>query len=163
MILPIRTWPDPVLLKACEPWDFDNPKYDYDWLETNLGDTLRAGNAIGLAANQVGISLTVMLIDVQASNELITMYNPVLVESSEKLWRADEGCLSFPGISLEISRPESVTIEYQDRNRNKYTRVLERIDAKCFLHELDHLNGRVFREYVSPMRFLLAQKQARKR
>lgn len=163
MILPVKTWPDPILLKSCEAWDYNDPKYDYDWLETGLRDTLLSERALGLAANQVGISYRVLLIHVQASDELVVMYNPELITQSDSVYTADEGCLSFPGISLTISRPKQIEVQYQDRHNNKYTRTLADIDAKCFLHELDHLNGRVFKDYVSSMKFILAQKRAKKR
>lgn len=163
MSLPIRTWPDPVLLKECVAWDFNDPKHDYDWLESNMIETLRSEGAIGLAANQVGISYRAMLIHIQKTDQTVMMYNPELLESSSELWTADEGCLSFPNISLSIARPKNILVSYLDRHQNKYTIELEKIDAKCFLHELDHLNGRVFKDYVSNMKFILAQKRAKKR
>lgn len=161
--MPIKIWPDSILLKTCESWNYNNPPMDCVELDQNLKDTLISHNAIGLAANQVGLAYRVMLIHVQATSEYITMYNPEIISMSEELWNHDEGCLSFPKIHLSIARPKLIDVSWTDCNNNKYTRTFSDIDAKCILHELDHLNGIVFKQYVSAIKFSLAQKKSKKR
>jgi peptide deformylase len=163
MILPVKIWPDPILLKPCLEWDFNNPPLDSVVFERDLLDTLQSQNALGLAANQVGISYRVMLIHSQRDHEYIVMYNPSIISVSQDLWLHNEGCLSFPGIALSIARPSTITVSWFNSVGNKYTREFVEMDAKCILHELDHLNGIVFKQYVSPLKFALAQKKGRKR
>jgi peptide deformylase len=90
------------------------------------------------------------------------MFNPKLLSISQDLFDADEGCLSFPGVMLKISRPKTVEVGWQDMQQNAYTADFTDIDAKCFLHELDHLDGRVFKDYVSELKFQRAVSKAKK-
>lgn len=163
MILQIRTWPDLLLLESCDQWNHNDPPLNSLELEQNLYDTLVHYNALGLAANQVGLLYRVLLIHTQTTNEYIFMYNPEIINRSENLWTHDEGCLSFPHIQLSISRPYNITVQWYDRDANKYTRVFDKIDAKCIDHELDHLNGIVFKKYVSNLKFALEYKKSKKR
>lgn len=162
MIVPVITWPDIKLSTKCKIWDFDNPPLDSSILEENLFDTLNANNALGLAANQIGILYRVMLIHSQDYSRYITMYNPRIITASSTMWTHGEGCLSFPKIELTISRPKSITVEWNDKAGANYTSEFINIDAKCILHEIDHLDGIVFKKYVSPLKYSLAQKNARK-
>ena len=118
---------------------------------------------IGLAANQVGISYRVLAIHIQATDERVVMYNPELTEISEEMWEQSEGCLSFPHVELLVSRPRTVTVRYQDENSTWHTRQLHEIDAKCVQHEIDHLDGKTFKDYVSLLRFGRAVDKARKK
>jgi peptide deformylase len=90
------------------------------------------------------------------------MFNPRVLSESSTTQTTDEGCLSFPELWLGVSRPNKIESEYLDKNGNTCTITLTGIDARCFLHELDHLNGIVFTEKVSPMKLMLAKKQQRK-
>ena len=121
--------------------------------------------ALGLAANQVGIPYRVMAMNVQAgpwAGQQIVMYNPGIHTVSDDLWRHSEGCLSFPGVLLDIARPQSVDVYFQDEDQNSYLHTFTDMDAKCFLHEIDHLNGRVFKEYVSDLKYQRALKKSRR-
>lgn len=162
MILQIRLWPDPILLTPCKPWTFDNtllsPTFADDLIETMIDE-----GGIGLAANQVGIEYRIMALWSQETNEQIVLYNPEIVEQSSELWEAAEGCLSFPRVELTISRPKTVTVRYQDETQTWHTKTFNNIDAKCFLHELDHLNGITFKDYVSPLKFGRAIEKGRKK
>lgn len=163
MKLVVRTWPDPVLLASCSPWDFDNPPVkDQDQFETDMIDTMLAERGIGLAANQVGYTFCVLAIHLQENDQVLIMYNPMIKHTSQERWLASEGCLSFPGVELDIARPKFVTAQWQDRDGNWNERLLSYIDAKCFLHELDHLRGQVFKEHVSDLRFQQALKKSKK-
>jgi peptide deformylase len=161
MKLSVRVWPDPVLLTACEPWDFATPPVsDIDQFETDMIETMLAERGIGLAANQVGYTFRALAIHLQENGQAMVMYNPTIKHTSQEQWFAPEGCLSFPGIELEISRPKFVTAQWQDRDGEWNERMLSYVDAKCFLHELEHLNGRVFKDHVSDLKFQRAQKKS---
>lgn len=121
--------------------------------------------ALGLAANQVGIPYRVMAMNVQAgeyAGQQIVMYNPVTLVKSMDLWEHDEGCLSFPGVLLKIARHKMVDAQWCDITGNPYQTTFTDMDAKCFLHEIDHLNGRVFKEYVSDLKYQRALKKSRR-
>lgn len=163
MILPIKKWPDPVLLRPCDPWDFQDPPQGLQrFIVQDLIDTLEHEHALGLAANQVGITYRVMAMNVQQHQEKIVLFNPEVVSVSEELWEHPEGCLSFPQVELTIARPRYVQARWFDILGKQYEEIFQDIDAKCFLHELDHLNGRVFKEHVSNLKFERALKKSRK-
>jgi peptide deformylase len=157
MILPIRRWPDPVLLIECEPWQGDPAA---EQLIADLTDTIKAHRALGLAANQIGISRRVMAIWVQESDEIIIMFNPCVISESAEKYLRNEGCLSFPDVWLDIARPKYVELQWQDASGVITTRQFQDLDAKCVLHELEHLDGRVYTQHVSQAKFLLARKKA---
>jgi peptide deformylase len=162
--LKIVRWPDPILTKPCEPWDFENPPdYLAAFLVPEMIKTMAMNHGIGLAANQVGLSYRVMTMQVQRTGEFLALFNPRVVHQGVHLFIAQEGCLSFPGVELTISRPDRVTVEFQDQFGNQHTRDFEDIDAKCVLHEIEHLDGKTFKDQVSDLKFQMAKKKAKKR
>lgn len=161
-MMKIVKWPDPVLLRPCLAWDFADPPAQVDFLMSEMIETMAKSGGIGLAANQVGIATRLIAMHVQETGEYITLFNPQIVSTSELQYIAMEGCLSFPGVILDIGRPREVTVKYQDHLEREHTRVFKDIDAKCFLHELDHLDGKTFREYVSQLKFDMAVKRAKR-
>jgi len=167
MILPIKKWPDPFLLKPCRPWDFENPPSGLRrFIEQDLIDTMMSEGALGLAANQVGIDYRVVAMNVQHgkyAGQQIVMFNPVVPGKSVDLWEHDEGCLSFPGVLLKIARPKMVDVQWYDITGKQYETEFTDIDAKCILHEIDHLDGRVFKDYVSDLKFQTALRKSRKK
>lgn len=121
--------------------------------------------ALGLAANQVGIPYRVMAMNVQAgvyAGQQLVLVNPEINKLSEDLWEHREGCLSFPRVELDISRPKYVYARWRDIEGAEHSTVFSELDAKCFLHEIDHLNGRVFKEYVSDLKYQRALKKSRR-
>lgn len=153
MIKPIVCWPDPFLLNRTKAWDFGNPPLNYDELEQDLKDTLQHEKGLGLAANQIGIPYRVLAIDIQQNPGVRIMYNPEILYFGQDLVESKEGCLSFPGIRLDIKRRKNVTIRWLDRHNYTHSMDLTGIDARCILHEIDHLNGIVFKNYVSELKF----------
>lgn len=166
MILPIKKWPDPVLLKTCQAWDFKNPPLGLQrFIEQDLIDTMLHEQALGLAANQVGITYRVIAMNVQAgkyAGQQIVMVNPTVDKVSDELWEATEGCLSFPRLELTIARPQHVYACWLDITGQLHSTVFSDIDAKCILHEIDHLNGRVFKDYVSDLKYQTALRKSRR-
>ena len=122
--------------------------------------------ALGLAANQVGIAYRVMAMNVQNgvyAGQQIVMANPEVTKLSEEFWEHREGCLSFPRVELTVARPKFVYARWQDIQGKEHSTVFSDLDAKCFLHEIDHLDGKVFKDYVSDLKFQTAVRKSRKK
>ena len=153
MIRSVVKWPDSFLLDTTPVWEFNNPIIPYDQLEQDLIDTMTFEKGIGLAANQIGISARVLAIYIQKDKHIRIMYNPEILYHSEDMINDSEGCLSFPDTFLEIPRYKSVTVRWLDRHQYIHSMDLTDIDARCILHEIDHLNGKVFKDYVSDLKF----------
>jgi len=124
-----------------------------------------AENGIGLAANQIGLSKRVFAMgsySIPGFPEPFAVFNPRILDTSEETTVFQEGCLSYPGLYLNITRPAKITAEYQDSSANLHTVEMDGYVARCFQHELDHLNGVCFVDIVSPLKLQLAMKKLRK-
>lgn len=161
MILKIVEWPDARLLTPCDPWDFSDSEKT-EQLAVNLIETMKANGGVGLAANQVGVNRTVFAMHNKAADLDMVLFNPIVMTRSGEAAVETEGCLSFPNVFLEIMRPLEVKILCQDHLKNQFTFNLTGIDARCALHEIDHLNGKVFKDYVSRLKFDMARKKGKK-
>ncbi len=97
---------------------------------------------VGLSANQIGIEerVFVMMIDIEAQ-ETITCFNPRIIKESKDEVVMEEGCLSYPELYLEILRPSSIIVKYEDENKNVFKERLEGFSARVFQHEYDHMEG----------------------
>jgi len=155
---------DPVLkLIATEwVWDHTDSITDATFLEEAMINTMKANNGIGLAANQVGLTRRVFVM--QPSNaDAFALFNPVIRSTSETMQTGQEGCLSFPDLWLDVERPEEVIADYIDKTGKERTIKLVGLDARVFLHELDHLNGVCFTDKTSPLKLALAKKKQLKK
>jgi peptide deformylase len=158
MILPIYTYGQPVLRKVAEPIDKDYPKLDE--LIQNMYETMVHAEGVGLAAPQVGLPIRLLVIDLAPFKEddpelgsfKITMINPEILEESEEEIAMDEGCLSIPGISEAVIRPEYIKVKYQDENFNELIGEFDGFRARVIQHEYDHLEGQLFTDLVKPLR-----------
>jgi peptide deformylase len=154
----------PVLKESIAEWTFDHPAAiaDAEFIEDAMIQTMKANNGVGLAANQVG--LTRRLFVMQPSNaDAFGLFNPRVVAVSEELQKGREGCLSFPDLWLDVIRPQEVVAEYFDKTGKSSIIKLVGLDARIFLHELDHLNGVCFTEKISPLKLSLARKRQQKK
>ena len=143
----IVTREDPVLHKRCHPvTQFDQKLWD---LLDDMKETLAAANGVGLAAPQVGILRRVVIVD--TGEEILELVNPTLLETSGEQCGA-EGCLSVPGRYGLVKRPNYAKVRAQDREGNWFEAEGEELIARCFCHELDHLDGIVYTEIME--RFL---------
>ena len=153
MLKKILTEPDPILRKKCEPLekvDSDTKKLMDDMLET-----MYAAPGIGLAAVQVGILKRLVVIDISKGEEKkkpIFLINPQIIHKSEKTSVYEEGCLSLPGQFAEIERPAKCTIKYIDYNGKEKDLKADGLLATCIQHEVDHLNGILFIDYLSKLK-----------
>jgi peptide deformylase len=152
--------PDPILKKQAENWDFKQ-HVNAEVIEREMLETMNASNGIGLAGNQVGLLRRVFVMKLQDGRE-IGCFNPWIMNGDNNLIDGDEGCLSFPSLWLKIKRHKKITAAYLDNTGKQCIIELEGIDARCFQHELDHLDGITFTEHVSDLKLKMAQKKQRK-
>jgi len=153
MLRKILTEPDPILRKKCEPLekvDSETKKLMDDMLET-----MYAAPGIGLAAVQVGILKRLVVIDISKEEEKkkpIFLINPQIIHQSEKTSVYEEGCLSLPGQFAEIERPAECSIKYIDYDVKEKELKSDGLLATCIQHEIDHLNGILFVDYLSKLK-----------
>ena len=129
-------------------------------LISRLKMTMKLYGGVGLAANQCGVFERVFIIGTEDFQ--LACINPKVIGTSAGMIKADEGCLSFPGLYLKIERPNSIQVEFTDENGQRQQTMLEGLSARCFLHELDHMNGKKFTEYVGPVALQMARKKQEK-
>ena len=153
MLRKILTEPDPILRKKCEPLE----KVDEETkkLMDDMLDTMYAAPGIGLAAIQVGILKRLVVIDISKEEEKkkpIFLINPQIINQSKNTSVYEEGCLSLPGQFAEIERPAECTIKYIDYNGKEKELKSDGLLATCIQHEVDHLNGILFIDYLSKLK-----------
>ena len=159
MPLPILMYPAEILSEVMPDFDFENPIYDAKQLEADMIKTMLANRGMGLSANQTGIRTRMFVMG--NSENASGFFNPIVVEADD-LVSDDEGCLSFPGIYTKVKRPNKIRVMWQNSSGEMLKAEVEGITAKCFLHELDHLNGVVFKDRVSSLKWNMAVKKAKK-
>jgi peptide deformylase len=147
----------PALHEVLPEFDFSNPPISPNEFASTLVETCKLNKGIGLSANQCGFKHRVFVMG--AGDEYVAFFNPKLVSMSDEMALMDEGCLSYPLLSLKISRPKEIMVEYQDFNGEIRNTKLTGISARCFLHELDHMNGIVYTSRVKPLAFQMAMKK----
>jgi peptide deformylase len=152
--------PDPVLKQKAENWDFKN-HVNAEVIEREMIELMKASGGVGLAANQVGLLRRVFVMQLQDGRE-IGCFNPYILYGDNNLVDDSEGCLSFPNLWLKVPRHNKITASYLDNTGKNCIIELEGIDARCFQHELDHLEGITFTEHVSDLKLKMARKKQRK-
>ena len=156
-------YPDPGLQQPSEPVEsFDE---DLRQLADDMVETMRAEAGVGLAAPQVAEAVRLTVIDVSGGSDpeaLIVLVNPKL-ELEEGESRDEEGCLSFPEIILTVKRPARVVISYQDIEGTPVSFEAEGLLARCLHHEIDHLEGVLFIDRVSPLKRDMTRRRIAKR
>jgi peptide deformylase len=121
-------------------------------LVRDMAETMYAAPGVGLAATQVDVHLCIIVIDVsEMHDQLQVLINPEIIASSGSCVR-EEGCLSVPGIYEKVQRAESISVRALDEQGRSYTLEADGLLATCIQHEMDHLRGRVFVEYLSPLK-----------
>lgn len=161
----IVKYPDEWLNTVCEPFSFETEPDPKDRVKEMIETMLEAGG-IGLAAPQVRYNKAMFVFkpqNIPDHTKPIAVFNPGIINVGSGLDTATEGCLSHPGLWLNIKRPDSVTTEYLDIHGDKRVLFLQGIDARCFLHEFDHLCGTDFTNRVSKLKRDIALKKLKKR
>jgi peptide deformylase len=164
-MLKLVQYPNDVLKKVMPEFDFDNPVMDPFELEEQMVKIMSANNGRGLAANQVDLEARVFVMHTSNLKDVFTpfaLFNPKIVAGSTEENSDNEGCLSFPNLFFKVKRPSNLVVEFFDRSNNKCIIRLDDIDARCFLHELDHLNGVCFTDKISKLKLEMALKKQRK-
>ena len=161
MILELAKATDPILRTPAQKFDFANPPLDPIELSHNLAQTMVNKIGVGLAANQVGLPWSVFVMGC-GGGEVYCCYNPRIVNMSTERVEMEEGCLSFPGLHLKIKRPIAIRVRYQQPNGEVVTKDFSGLTSRIFQHEYDHLQGKVFTEYMTRLELDIAKRKAKK-
>ncbi|HEX5732310.1 MAG TPA: peptide deformylase [Blastocatellia bacterium] len=163
MILDIVKYGDPVLTTRAEEVTEFNAELRK--LVDDMFETMYGAPGVGMAAPQVGLLKRLFVMDCTSGRDKkrkLALINPV-IELEEGEQTGDEGCLSFPGIYVEVKRAERVVVRAQDIDGSPYTLDLMDLEARCVAHETDHLDGEVFINYLSPLKRDLVKRKIKKR
>lgn len=140
---------DPILREAIPEFDFANPPVNPIEFASSLVETCKEHKGYGLSANQCGFKHRVFVMG--SGEQYVAFFNPELIDISQQESHLVEGCLSFPLLGLSITRPAEIGVRYQDFNGEWKGTTLSGISARCFLHELDHMNGILYTSKVKPL------------
>jgi len=162
MIYPIVKYGDPVLEKPAAPVEvFDDALRK---LLDDMFESMYAAHGVGLAAPQIGISRRIAVIDVtfkEDPNAKLVLVNPEIIHTEGKQ-KGSEGCLSIPDFREPVTRPMRVTVKAQDATGKWYEKTGEEMLARAFMHETDHLNGRLYIHHISALKRDLMKRKIRK-
>ena len=136
---------------------------DREKVESQLIDSMKHYQGIGLSANQVGIMerVFVMYSDVK-KREIISCFNPKIITQSDTEIVIEEGCLSYPGLWLKVKRPDGIEVEYEDKTGEVQSKAMFGLECRIFLHEYDHMEGTDFTKKVSKIKLNRAKKRQSK-
>ena len=169
MILPIIAYGDPVLKLKCKEID-----RDFNGLEQLLKDmfeTMYDSQGVGLAAPQIGKAIRIFMVDTspfgdddEFGNEEVATFskvfiNPTMISETGEKWKFNEGCLSIPGVREDVSRYSEIEIEYYDENFELKKEQYSGIIARVIQHEYDHVEGKLFTDYLSTFKKKLISKK----
>ncbi len=158
MKYPVTVYGDPLLRQVAKNIKKDDPKLEE--IIENMWETMYYSDGVGLAAPQVGMSIRLFVIDASSGADeepelkdfKKVFINPEIVETAGEEWVMNEGCLSLPEIREDISRPDDVTIRYFDENWEEHEETYHGFAGRVIQHEYDHLEGKLFVDYLSPLR-----------
>ncbi len=171
MIFPIVAYGDPVLVKKAQTVADDYPKLKE--LVANMFETMYNAEGVGLAAPQIGLSLRIFVIDSTLFDEKEkkngkssepddenqeptglkrAFINPEKIDETGKVWKYEEGCLSIPKITENVSRPDTLHLRYYDEDFNEYVETFTGLTARVIQHEYDHIEGILFLDHLKPLR-----------
>ena len=167
MKYPITVYGDPLLRKRAKQIE-----KDFEGLQEvieNMWETMYYSDGVGLAAPQVGKSIRLFLVDASAGAEeepelenfKKVFINPEIIETSGEEWEMNEGCLSLPEIREDVKRPDVVRLKYLDENFEAHEEEFSGFAGRVIQHEYDHLEGRLFIDYLSPLKKRLLKSKLR--
>ncbi|GAB2795824.1 peptide deformylase [Rhabdobacter roseus] len=171
MIYPIVAYGDPVLRKVTRPLEKD--EMDLKKLADDMFETMYSASGVGLAAPQVGLNVRIFVVDGTPLNEgeeeedidptvvdfKKVFINPQILHEEGDEWPFEEGCLSIPGIRGDVYRPERLRIRYRDLDWNEIEEAYEGMAARIIQHEYDHLQGKLFTDYLPTLKRQLLKKK----
>ena len=162
-LLPILEFPDPRLRTKAAPVDAAHlPEQSFQQLFDDMFETMYEAPGIGLAASQVDMHQRFMVIDVSEDNSRpLVFVNPeITARQGEQVYQ--EGCLSVPGIYADVTRSDVITVQALDRHGQPFTMDADGVLAVCIQHEMDHLDGKLFVDYLSPLKREMVRKKLAK-
>jgi peptide deformylase len=146
-VLDIRVLGDPILRQETKV--VETLTDEHRRLIDDMFETMHAAKGIGLAAPQVGRTERIAVVDVQGGSQPIALVNPEIIQSSTETDKSEEGCLSIPDVYGDVERPSRVIVRALDRNGEPFEMEADELLARCFQHEIDHLHGKLFIDYLS--------------
>ena len=155
----VLKFPDPRLRHQAEPvkvFDQTLTELVNDMIETMIHD-----RGVGLAATQIGVDLRVLVTHCQPEEDAIVFINPIITEKEGKTIEY-EGCLSVPEIFAKVERAKKITVQFQDLEGNAKQMHLDGLMAQCLQHEIDHLDGKLFVDHLSPLKVRLLRNKLKK-
>jgi len=163
MIYPIVKYGNPVLEKRGEDiTEFDTPELHK--LVEDMFESMYAAKGVGLAAPQIGVGKRLAVIDISTGEDpkqKIVLINPEIVKT-EGSHKSEEGCLSLPTFREQVTRPLKVTVRAQDVHGKEFEMIGDELLARAFLHETDHLNGKLYINHISALKRDLIRRKVRK-
>lgn len=163
MVYPIVKYGQPVLETQAETiTEFDTPELNK--LLDDMFESMYAARGVGLAAPQIGIGKRIAVIDITSGedeSQKLVLINPEIIKT-EGSQTGEEGCLSLPTFRETVTRPKTVTIRAQDGKGKVYEMTGEDLLARAFLHETDHLHGKLYINHISPLKRDLIRRKIRK-
>jgi peptide deformylase len=158
MIYPVTVYGDPTLRKKATPIEKDMEGLNE--IIENMWETMYHSDGVGLAAPQVGMSIRLFVVDASSGADeepslkdfKKVFINPEIVDIEGEEWIMNEGCLSLPEIREDVKRPDVVRIKYLDENFEQHDEVFSGYSGRIIQHEYDHLEGKLFIDYLSPLR-----------
>ncbi len=164
-VIPVYNCFHPVLKKKTEPvTEIDDSLVK---LVNDMFETMHKAEGIGLAANQVGVSKSLLVVDIGFFNEKYTgppilMINPVITDFSDEIYEYEEGCLSIPNVRDIVERPKMIQVSYFDLDMKEKLIEADNLLSRVVQHEIDHLNGILFYERLTPLRKTLLKSKLKK-
>jgi peptide deformylase len=160
-ILKLVDFYDPVLRKPTVLFDFNayNASREADYIAYSLAESMNHYGGLGLSANQCGINKRVCTINM--GKEAWVMFNPQIIEKSEKTADFSEGCLSYPGLYVKIGRSDHIKVRFQALGGQTVEHEFDGLTAVCIQHELDHLDGIVYTDRISPINLEKAKRKVK--
>jgi peptide deformylase len=158
MKYPVTVYGDSLLRKKAKAIKKDDPKLN--GIIENMWETMYYSDGVGLAAPQVGLSIRMFVIDASSAAEeepelenfKKVFINPEIIETAGEVWVMNEGCLSLPEIREDVSRQDEVRLKYFDENFVEHEEIFKGFAGRVIQHEYDHLIGKLFVDYLSPLR-----------
>ena len=158
MVYPIIVYGDPILRKRAK--EVQKDALDLPAFLVDMYDTMYAAHGIGLAAPQIGKGIRIFIVDGTTLDDVEedmtgfkkAFINPVMVKEDGDEWEFEEGCLSIPNLREKVSRQGKIRIRYRDENWQQVEEEYDGMKARIIQHEYDHLNGKLFIDYLSPLK-----------
>lgn len=159
-ILAVLKEPDARLRQVSKP--VDQVSDEIRSFLNDMVETMHAEDGIGLAAPQVNCHKRLIVVQIGDDEPILKMINPEISHKSAETYHVNEGCLSVPEEHIEVKRPQSISVSYLDELGQKQTLNAEDLLSICIQHEIDHLDGKLMIDYLSPLKKAVALKRLRK-